>query len=405
MDRYSEGLVDMQEIFGPDLITEGVRAKVGELIRAMLEGELEEAINAVRYTHNQGRQGHRNGTKPRKVYGGFGLVNLDVPRGLLIGKSGNKSEWRSQLLPPYQRRTNQLDSTLVSLYFSGTNLGRIKRALKPLFEEAPLSKSVISRLVRKLKRYLDIWRKRDLGKERYVYLYLDAKNFSVRIFNKVEVVPVLVALGVRIDGQKEVLAMEMQIKEKEIAWAEVINALISRGISMPELVIIDGHKGLYNAVKGAWPKVLVQRCTVHKLRNLESHCPVRLYEEVKSDYHDIVYAQDIEQARRSYRSFINKYKDRLPDVANSLEEAGEELMTFYKFPQEQWGSLRTTNPIERLNLEFERRVKTQGSLPSQESALLILWGLIVSGQIRFHKIKGYKKMPEIRHEKSLKECA
>src|SRR3989338_9054159 len=88
MDRCSAGLVDMQEIFGPDLITEGVRAKVCELIRAMLEGELEEAINAVRYTHSQGRQGYRNGAKPRKVYGGFGLVNLDVPRGLLIGKSG-----------------------------------------------------------------------------------------------------------------------------------------------------------------------------------------------------------------------------------------------------------------------------------------------------------------------------
>jgi len=405
MYSNSKAGIDVQGIFGPDLITGAVMAKVGELIGVMLEAELEERIMAVRYAHNDKRKGYRNGSKARRLYGSFGSANIEVPRARITDEIGKESEWRSEILPSYKRRTSQIDAALVSLYFSGTNLGRIKRALEPLITGAPLSKSVISRLVGRLTGYLEKWRNRDLKENKYAYLYLDATNLDVKIFKRVEVAPILVVLGVRIDGQKEVLAMEPQIREKEAAWAEVLDNLVRRGINRPELVIIDGHRGLRNAVEQTWPKVLVQRCTVHKLRNLHQHSPSRVYDEVKNDYHDIVYAECLDQAKTSYRNFINKYRDKLPKVANSLEEAGEEILTFYKFPPEQWKSLRTTNPIERLNLEFKRRIKTQGSLPSQESASLILFGLIISGQILFHKMKGYKKMPEVKSENVLKECA
>lgn len=178
------------------------------------------------------------------------------------------------------------------------------------------------------------------------------------------------------------------------------------GLKRPELVIIDGNKGLRNALEEVWPKILVQRCSVHKLRNLEQHTPAYKYCEVKSDYQKIIEAQDLNQAQKSHKAFVAKWKDKLPKVSASLEEAGDELLTFYRFPLEQWKSLRTTNPIERLNLEFRRRVKTQCSLPSEESAMLLLFGLIISGQIRFHRIQGWWRMEEVmKEEKSLKECA
>lgn len=156
-------------------------------------------------------------------------MDIKVPRARLKDAEGREYEWQSSMLPRYQRRTPQIDATLVSLYLSGTNLGRIKQALKPLLGEAPLSKSVISRLVAKLKKYLEQWKNRDLSKTKYVYLYLDGKNLKVRILNRVEVVPVLIVLGVREDGQKEVLAMELQLKEKEAAWLEVIEDLVRQG--------------------------------------------------------------------------------------------------------------------------------------------------------------------------------
>lgn len=403
MGSNSKQEMDMQEICGADLISEGVKSKVSQLIEVMLEAELDEAIAVARYARGSERQGYRNGTKPRQIHGGFGRAVLRVPRGLIANACGNETEWRSRLLPLYKRRTKQLDAALVSLYFSGTNEGRIRQALEPLVSGAPMSKSTISRVVNKLKEYLDEWRKRDLSKGGYVYVYLDAKNLKVKVLNKVEVIPVLVALGVSRDGQKEVLDLDAQMKEKEGAWAEMTERLSQRGLKGIRIAIIDGNKGLRNAVSQTWPGVEVQRCTVHKLRNLEQHAPARAYEEVKRDYNKIVYAEEIEHAKANYKSFVAKWKEKLPGVVNSLEEAGEELLTFYKFPKEQWGSLRTTNPIERVNLEFKRRVKTMGSLPSQESAVLLLFGLIISGQIKFHKIKGHDKMPKEEQKNVLKE--
>lgn len=406
MFKSSQAGWDMQEIFGEDPLTKGVRAKLGELVKLLVETELEESIKAVRYSRSEDRNGYRNGVKGRKICGGFGIMDIKVPRARVKDVQGDGYEWQSAILPRYQRRTPQIDATLVSLYFSGTNLGRIKRALEPLIGDVPLSKSVISGLVKRIKKYLEQWRNRDLSKTRYVYIYLDGKNLKVRILNRVEVMPVLIALGVREDGVKEVLAIEPQLKEKEQTWLEVIEDLVRRGLSKPELVIIDGNKGLRNAIAQTWPGVLVQRCTVHKLRNSQLHTPAYIYPEVKSDYQKIIEAQDLKVAQQNHKAFVAKWKDKLPKVVASLEEAGDELLTFYRFPKEQWKSIKTTNPIERLNLEFKRRVKTQCSLPSEEAAVLLLFGLIISGQIRFHKIRGWWKIKDvINAEERLKECA
>ncbi len=120
--------------------------------------------------------------------------------------------------------------------------------------------------------------------------------------------------------------------------------------------------------------------------------PRHALEEVRTDYHQIVYANGLEVARRAYRGFIAKWSKRIPKVAESLQEAGEELLTFYRFPRSQWKSLRTTNAIERLHGEFRRRVKTQGSLPNAQAAELLLFGLLVSGQIRMRRIDGWQEL-------------
>jgi putative transposase len=134
---------------------------------------------------------------------------------------------------------------------------------------------------------------------------------------------------------------------------------------------------------------------VHKLRNLERHVPRHALEEVKSDYHRLIHAESLEQARKTYREFVLKWKKSAPKVVVSLEEAGEELLTFYSFPNSQWKSLRTTNVIERLNGEFRRRVKTQGSLPSAQAAKLLLFGLIISGQIHMRRIDGLRDLKQV----------
>lgn len=145
--------------------------------------------------------------------------------------------------------------------------------------------------------------------------------------------PVLVGMGVKEEGQKVILDLELFRASPVRAGKDFSRGLINRGLKPPCLVIIDGNKGLRAAVDKNWPGTAVQRCTVHKLRNLERYAPRHALEEVKTDYHRIVYAESLEQAKKAYRDFISKWKKLAPKVVVSLEEAGEELLTFYRFPK------------------------------------------------------------------------
>jgi len=171
-------------------------------------------------------------------------------------------------------------------------------------------------------------------------------------------------------------------------WSSVITSLQKRGLRAPELIITDGHAGLGKAL-AAWSGVKIQRCTLHKWRNLVEHCPVHARRELKRDYDRIVYAKDGLKAREAYAAFLAKWSELCPAVARSLEEAGLDLLTFYQFPRAMWKSLRTTNALENLNREFRRRTKTQASFATEDAAITLLFGLIAFGQIRLRKIDGH----------------
>jgi len=165
--------------------------------------------------------------------------------------------------------------------------------------------------------------------------------------------------------------------------------LQARGLRAPLLAIIDGNPGLRPALSRTWPATAVQRCAVHKLRNLERKAPKHALDELREDFHRIVYAASADAGRAAYTAFERKWATRCPGVGRSLHEGGAELLTFFTFPKAQWKTLRTTNVIERLNEEFRRRVKTQGSLPTEDAALILLFSLVASGQIKLRKIDGH----------------
>ena len=143
-----------------------------------------------------------------------------------------------------------------------------------------------------------------------------------------------------------------------------------------------------------WPDALVQRCTVHKHRNLLAHAPERLHEEVSADYNDMIYAATPREIETRRKSFIGKWRLKCRAVADSLEEAGDRLFTFSRLPDSQWRSARTTNAIERLHEEFKRRIKTQTVLPSAETAAILFWALLASGQITMRKVDGWQTLAE-----------
>ncbi len=168
--------------------------------------------------------------------------------------------------------------------------------------------------------------------------------------------------------------------------------IIKRGLRRPEFLIVDGAPGLDKAIAAVWDGVPVQRCTVHKHRNLFAHAPERLHDEITADYNDMIYASTRQEIEARRKAFIRKWRLKHRAVADSLEEAGDRLFTFTRLPPSQWRSARTTNAIERLHEEFKRRIKTQTVLPSADTAAMLFWALLASGQINMRKVDGWQTL-------------
>ena len=180
--------------------------------------------------------------------------------------------------------------------------------------------------------------------------------------------------------------------ESGSAWEGFVQGMIDRGLKAPRLCIIDGNPGLHLAIQTKWRQAKIQRCTVHKLRNIQRKVPRHALDEITSDYHRIVYAEGFGAARAARDAFVKKWSKRCPGAVESLNEAGDELLTFYSFPRLQWKAIRTTNTIERLNEEFRRRVKTQASLPAEDCALVLLYSLVANGQVALRRLDGYEQI-------------
>ena len=385
-----------------DPIEMGVRERVREFIEAMVEAELEAVLSRPRYVRSgkqsnteagssAGVTGHRHGHRSRSLLGTFGQVEIAMPRARLNTPEGKTTEWQSRALKTYQRRTLTADALIAGTYLAGTNTRRVRRALKALFGGA-VGKDTVSRTWRKVKSDWDAWNARSLADEPIVRLILDGTVVRVRLDRKATAILLLVVIGVRADGQKVLLAIKSMGSESTEAWRSVLDDLIRRGLRRPEFLVVDGAAGLDAAIAGVWGGVPVQRCTVHKHRNLLAHAPERLHEEITADYTDMIYAATREEIEARRKAFIRKWRLKHRAVADSLEEAGERLFSFTRLPPSQWKSARTTNAIERLHEEFKRRIKTQTVLPSAETAAMLFWALLASGQITMRKIDGWQTL-------------
>ena len=380
------------EEFGLDSIEQAMRGRIRETIEALVEEELEIALGAARSERVGSRSGYRHGTRSRTVTTSLGPTTFSMPRARLRGADGEEREWRSRTIGRYERRTERVDEALLGVYLSGTNTRRIRGALAPLLRGAPLSKDAISRLVGRLREDFESWAKRDLAEHRVRYVFLDGWYPRVRIGKKRVRVPVLVTLGTTAHGERVILDLRIAGEESEASWSGVIESLIARNVGRPELAVIDGNPGLEKALGKAWPKIRIQRCTNHKLWNLMAKAPAHLREELAEDYRRMIYAETAVTVEQARAAFARKWKIRCKAVFTSFEEAGDNLFTFLRYPTSQWKSLRTTNALERINEEFRRRTKTQASLPSEDAVLLLLFGLLRSGQVVLRRIVGWKDM-------------
>ena len=321
----------------------GVRGTIRGFIEALLEEELEAALGRVRYARlrtaaGEGAAaaaglgngepaagsvpctGHRNGRRERQVMGSFGAITVAVPRARLDAADGRTTEWVNKTLPAYRRRTREVDALIAGAYLAGTNTRRVGRALTAIFRGA-ISRSTVSRVWRQIKVDWDSWNRRDLGHEDIVRLILDGTVVKVRLDKKATSISLLVVLGVRRDGQKVLLAVKSMGGESEAAWRGALDDLTKRGLKRPELAIVDGAPGLEKALVSLWPDLPLQRCTVHKLRNLIAHAPKRLAEEIAADYSDMIYADSREAAQGLHPQMARQVRGRRDQPGGSRRPA------------------------------------------------------------------------------------
>jgi putative transposase len=381
--------------WGGDLIEAEIRNRIRDLIETIVEEELAGALGAAKSQRvGVARIGYRHGSRERQLTTSLGPTTITMPRARVQGEDGQASAWHSQVIRRYQRRTERVDAAILGLYLSGINTRRLRGALAPLLRGAPMSKDAVSRLVGRMREDFEAWSRRDLEQEQIRYLFLDGWYPRVRIGKKRVRVPVLVTLGVCADGRRVVLDMRIAGEESELSWGEALQSLVARRVGTPLLAVIDGHPGVRAALRMQWPQLAIQRCTNHKLRNLLAKAPAHLREELAEDYRRMIYADSREGVHSAHAGFLRKWRLRCKAVVSSLEEAGEELFTFLQFPKLQWKALRTTNALERINEEFRRRTKTQASLPGEDAVLLLLFGLLRSGQIVLRRMDGWQGMPK-----------
>lgn len=380
---------------GSDPIEDRLRQNIRATIEALFEEELAEFIGRCRYGRAGGsKKGYRHGHRERQLVGTFGTETVSVPRARIEDAEGKITEWRSKALPRYQRLTKKAEALIASVYLAGTNTRRVKRALYGLFEGA-VGKDVVSRAWRKVKVDWDAWSARSLGDEDIVRLILDGTVIKTRLDRKATNISVLAAIGVRRDGQKVLLSIRNMGGESTAAWGAFLGDLDARGLKRPAFVIVDGAPGLEAALVALWGEALpIQRCTVHKHRNLLGHAPKTMHDELTEDYRDMIYAGTAAEIEVRRTAFLRKWRLKCRAVADSLEEAGDRLFAFTRLDPSQWKSARTTNAIERLNEEFRRRIKTQTVLPCAQTVPMLLWALLASGQIQMRKVDGWETLSQ-----------
>jgi putative transposase len=293
-----------------DPLEEAVRSQVRSFIERLLEEELEAALGRGRYERGARSNGRRHGHRPRQLVTTFGPLSLSVPRARLHHETGEQ-EWKSALLPAYKRLSRRAEALIAEAYLAGMNTRRVRRALAKLFE-GRVGKDVVSRAWQRTRSAWEAWQKRALAGDDIVRLILDGTVVKVRLDRKATAISLLIVLGVRRDGQKVVLAIRNMGGESEAAWRAVLEELLARGLVKPELVIVDGGKGLEAALASLWDDVPVQRCTVHKERNLLAHAPKHLHDEIKAEFNDMMHAKTADDVLSKRKVFLAKVEAALP---------------------------------------------------------------------------------------------
>jgi len=379
-----------------DIAREGAR----EMLQRALEVEVDLFLE--QYQHilddNGNRQVVRNGHNiSRKIITGAGQLNIRTPRidDRVLDKHKEK-RFKSSIIPPYLRRTKNIDELLPVLYLKGISTGDFTEALEAILgkQVIGLSAQTIVRLKQIWEQEYNEWTKRDLSNVQYVYWWVDGIYFNVRLDDDRQCV--LVIIGARTDGKKEIVAIMDGFRESKISWQSLIRELKRLGLSKgPKLAIGDGSLGFWAALDEEFSQTDQQLCWLHKTVNVLDRLPKSLQSRAKTMIHNIYLAPAKKEANIAFDVFIEEFEDKYPKAVDSLRDNREKLLSFYNYPAQQWVHLRSTNVIESTFSTLRlRTIKTKGC-GSRIATLTMVFKLILSAQKRWSRLRGHRKIKQV----------
>jgi len=357
-----------------DLLQEKMKLAIRYTLIQALEEEVEAYIQAGPYERSENRQDHRNGTYQRGLGTSLGeLEALPVPR--------TRKGFRSQLFERYRRRQAELDESICQMFVQGVSTERVGRIVETLSGSHP-SPSPVSRVFHTLEEEFTSWKKRGL-QTHYRYVIADGTYFSVIYEGEGQKMPILAAIGIDLQGKREILGFSTGDRENQSAWEALLTDFKDRGLETVDLWITDGGKAMINAIENKFLNAKRQRCVRHKMENVLGYIPNEQQDRIYPELRAIFYQDNLEQAQQTAAAFLLKYEPSYPTACDCLRRDLNECLTFYQFPQKHWRFIRTSNAIERLFQEVKKRShKMAAAFRNENSCLLLFYAVIRSLNLR-----------------------
>lgn len=347
---------------------EGMPEMLQVLINSAMQAERSKYLQAGEYERSAERKGYANGYKPKTVRTRLGELTFAIPQ---VREGG----FYPAALEKGLRSERALVATLAEMYVQGVSTRKVKAITEELCG-IEISASQVSRATAQLDRVLQEWRERPLGAIRY--LYLDARYEKVREAGQVRDAAVLIATGITLAGERQVLGVSVSLSEHETHWRAFLQSLKERGVQEIQLIISDDHAGLGAARRRVFGSIPWQRCQFHLQQNAGAYLPKQsLRVEVAADIRAMFNAADRKKAEELLQAAIQKYASSAPKLSAWLEENLAQGFTVFDFPLEHWRTIRTTNSLERINREIKRRTRVVGIFPNEAACLRLVSALLM----------------------------
>jgi transposase-like protein len=370
-----------------EIVREGARRMLAEALQAEVDAYI------ARFAGERDERGHRlvvrNGShQPREVLTSAGAVEVRAPRvndKRVDPATGQRQRFSSAILPPWARKTPQITEVLPLLYLHGLSSGDFVPALGQFLGSAKgLSGPVITKLTEQWKAEQRVFAERDMSDVDYVYLWADGIHVNIRL--EEAKLCLLVMIGVRADGRKELVALADGYRESTESWADLLRDCRRRGMRAPVLAAGDGALGFWGALREVFPETREQRCWFHKIANVLAALPKSAHPGAKKALAEIWNAEDKRRALDAVKAFDATYGAKFPKATAKITDDIDELLAFYDYPAEHWIHLRTTNPIESTFATVRHRTKVTKGPGSRAAGLAMAFKLIESAQARWRAV-------------------